>query len=234
MYFGSCPNRPFYRRSGCDNIVSGIMGKIKVVSFDLEGTLVTPDFSLAVWYHGVPSLYAARNGVSFQEAKSQVLEEYDRVGCQRLEWYDIKYWFDWFDLDGYQELLKNCQDKVSYYPETMSVLSSLGKAYPLVIITGTAVEFLPYLLSEIEGCFVKVFSSVSDYKQLKSSSLYLKVCQEMGVLPEEMAHVGDNWQFDFTAPGEAGVNAFYLDREGHSAPESVTDLRQFGSRLLEM
>ncbi len=210
------------------------MSRIRVVSFDLEGTLVTPDFSLAVWYQGVPSLYAARHGISFQEARQQVVEEYDRIGCQRLEWYDIKYWFDRFDLDGYQELLANCQDKVSCYPETMPVLSSLGKAYPLVIVTSTMADFLPYLLSEIEGCFVKVFSSISDYEQLKSPSLYLKVCRDMGVLPEEVAHVGDDWQFDFTAPREAGVNAFHLDRGGQPGPESIEDLQQFGARLLEL
>jgi hypothetical protein len=47
-----------------------MMNRIKVVSFDADGTLVTPDFSQAVWYEGVPSLYARKNGISFQEAKA--------------------------------------------------------------------------------------------------------------------------------------------------------------------
>jgi len=209
------------------------MKKIKVVSFDLEGTLVTPDFSLAVWYEGVPSLYAAGSGISLDEARSQVTREYQRLGDQRVEWYDIKYWFHRFGLDGYQQLLESCRDSVSYYPETMSVLSSLGEAYPLVVSTNTAEEFLPYLLSGIKGCFVRIFSSVSDYRQLKTPAFYLRVCQEMGVSPEEVAHVGDSWQFDVTAPREAGVNACYLNRDGQSGSESVTGLRQFASRLLE-
>jgi putative hydrolase of the HAD superfamily len=208
------------------------MPRIKVVSFDREGTVVTPDFSLAVWYEGIPSLYAERNGVSIEQAKMQVWEEYEKVGSQRLEWYDIKHWFRYFGLDGYQELLAGFRDKVSYYSETLSVLSSLGEVYPLVLATGTSREFLLYLLSEIDGCFVRVFSSVSDYRQLKTSSFYLKVCQEMGVSPEEMAHVGDSWQFDFTMPREAGVNAFHLDRKGQPGSESMTDLRQFESKLL--
>ena len=210
------------------------MGMIKVVSFDLEGTLATPDFSLAVWYEGIPSLYAARNGISLEQAKVKVQREYQEVGDQRLEWYDIKYWFHCFGLDGYQELLASCQDKVSYYPEAMTVLSSLGKVYSLILTTGTAKEFLPYLLPKIEGCFVRVFSSVSDYGQLKTPAFYLKVCEEMGVSPEEVAHVGDNWQFDFTMPRQIGVNAFHLNREGQPGLESITDLRQLEPRLRQL
>jgi len=210
------------------------MSQIKVVSFDLEGTLVTPDFSLAVWYGGIPSLYATRHGISLEQAEAEVRREYEKVGDQRLEWYDIKYWFRCFDLDGYQELLASCQDKVSYYPEAMPVLSSLAKVYPLVLTTGTAEEFLPYLLPKIEGCFVRVFSSVSDYGQLKTPAFYLKVCEEMGVLPEEVAHVGDNWQFDCTMPREVGVNAFYLNREGQPSLESITDLSQLKPRLRQL
>jgi len=210
------------------------MSRIKAVSFDLEGTLVTPDFSQAVWHEGIPSLCATRNGTSLEKAKAEVQKEYQKVGDQRLEWYDIKYWFNYFDLDGYQELLESCWGRVAYYPEVISVLSSLGKIYPLIVATGTAGEFLPYLLPKIKGCFIRVFSSVSDYGQLKTPSFYLEICQEMGILPEEMAHVGDNWQFDFTVPREVGVNAFYLDRKGQPGLESITNLRQLRPRLLQL
>ena len=210
------------------------MSPIKVVSFDLEGTLATPDFSRAVWYEGIPSLYAIRNGVSLEQARAEVQKEYQKVGDQRLEWYDIKYWVHYFNLDGYQELLESCRDRVAYYPEAIPVLSSLGKVYPLIVATGTAGEFLPYLVPRIEGCFVRIFSSVSDYGQLKTPSFYSKICQEMGILPEEMAHVGDNWQFDFTIPREVGVNAFHLNRKGQPSSVSITNLQQLGPRLLQL
>ena len=61
------------------------MGGIKVISFDLEGTLVTPDFSQAVWHEGIPSLYASQNGIGIKEAKAIVLREYEKVGDQRKE-----------------------------------------------------------------------------------------------------------------------------------------------------
>ena len=66
------------------------MGDIKVVSFDLEGTLTTPDFSQAVWYEGIPSLYAALHSIDLEEARAIVRQKYQEVGDQKKEWYDIK------------------------------------------------------------------------------------------------------------------------------------------------
>ncbi|TET40405.1 MAG: HAD family hydrolase [Dehalococcoidia bacterium] len=209
------------------------MGKIKVVSFDVESTLLTPDFSQAVWYEGIPSLYAEKNGISFEEARAMVVKEYQEVGDQRREWYDIKYWFERFQLGDYQALLEGYKHRVSCYPEVMEVLSSLSKEYTLIVVSSSTREFLPYLLAEIEGHFARVFSSVSDYGQLKTPAFYLKVCQGMGILPCEMAHVGDSWQFDFLAPKEAGIEAFHLNRGGYAKNDkSLTSLADLEARLL--
>ena len=101
------------------------MSRIKIVSFDLEGTLTTLDFSLAVWYEGIPSLYSKRNKISFEQAQTFVKRQYQEVGDQRLEWYDIKYWFDHLKLYGYQKLLNKYASKVSHYPDVIPALSAL-------------------------------------------------------------------------------------------------------------
>ena len=64
---------------------------IKVISFDAEGTLVTPDFSIGMWYECIPEYYGKKKGLSFDEARDAVAREYDRVGDGRLEWYDVRY-----------------------------------------------------------------------------------------------------------------------------------------------
>ena len=208
------------------------MSNVKVVSFDLEGTLVTPDFSQAVWYEGIPSLYATRNGIGFEQARVMVEKEYRAVGDQRKEWYDIKYWFQRFGLGDYRELLEEHKHKVSCYPEVMEVLPSLGNDYTLIVVSGSARESLPYLLAGIEGYFARIFSSISDYGQLKTPEFYLKVCQEMGISPFEIAHIGDSWQFDFIAAREAGIRAFHLDRgEFAKNKDSLTSLADLEARL---
>lgn len=210
------------------------MSKVKVVSFDADGTLVTPDFSQAVWYEGIPSLYARRNGISFEEAKAFIEKEYQVLGDHRIEWYDIKYWLQRFGLGpplaGHQQILENYRHTVSCYPEVTQALSSLSKDYTLIVVSCSTRDFLPYLLDGIEGYFARVFSTVSDYGQVKTPEFYLEVCREMGVSPEEMAHVGDLWEQDFLAAKEAGLMAFHLDRRGErkegSSLRSLADLER--------
>ena len=207
------------------------MSKVKVISFDADGTLVTPDFSQAVWYEGIPSLYARRNGISFQEAKAFIEKEYQVVGDCRIEWYDIKYWLQRFGLgDCHEQMLEDYRYRVSCYPEVTQALSSLSKDYTLIVVSCSTREFLPYLLDGMEKYFARIFSTVSDYGQVKTPEFYLEVCREMGVSPEDMAHVGDLWEQDFLAAKEAGLTAFHLDRRGErrglNSLESLEDLEK--------
>ena len=212
------------------------MSKVKVVSFDADGTLVTPDFSQAVWFEGIPSLYARRNGISFQEAKAFIEKEYQVVGDHRIEWYDIKYWLQRFGLGpplaSHQQILEDYRHRVSCYPEVTQALSSLSKDYTLIVVSCSTRDFLPYLLDGIEGYFARIFSTVSDYGQVKTPGFYLEVSRQMHVSPEEMAHVGDLWEQDYLAAKEAGLKAFHLDRRGERKDgSSLRSLADLGDRL---
>ena len=208
------------------------MDDIKVVSFDVEGTLVTPDFSYAIWFESIPGCYAERNCIDFEQAKMIVEEEYRKVGDQGLEWYDINYWFNKLGLGVPDPVMERCQGRVCYYPEVRDVLLSLNGKYKLVVASGSPREFLRHLLRDIEPYFTKIFSSVSDYRQLKTTEFYLQMCQEMEVRPEQVLHVGDNWQFDFVAPREVGIHAFYLDRKKQSDYQnSLVSLKQLEAIL---
>ncbi|MFB0557433.1 MAG: HAD family hydrolase, partial [Dehalococcoidia bacterium] len=55
---------------------------------------------------------------------------------------------------------------------------------------------------------------------------YLSICEEMGVKPNRVIHVGDNWQFDLLNARQAGINAFHVDRSGRNHQESLSDLTQ--------
>jgi HAD superfamily hydrolase (TIGR01549 family) len=208
------------------------MAEIKIVSFDLEGTLVTPDFSTSVWYEGVPALYASQNQISFAEASHYVRQKYQEVGPRKKEWYDIRYWFRVFHLENYPGLLEKYRLKLAYYPDSLPVLSSLSRRYRLVLATSTSRDFLPYLLTGCEGYFQRVFSSISDYSQLKCPEFYAAMCCAIGVRPEEVAHVGDSWDFDVLSAREAGIKAFYLDRSrSRDEIASLTTLSELETRL---
>ncbi|MGA8849923.1 MAG: HAD family hydrolase [Dehalococcoidia bacterium] len=202
------------------------MRQIELISFDAEGTLVTPDFSQAIWHEAIPALYAQKKGIDLAQAQRCIVEEYSKIGDQRLEWYDIEYWFSYLDLGSSEPVIQSCLGRIAYYPEITEVLSSLAGEYRLIIASGTPMELLHCLLKDIKPYFVRIFSSISHYRQLKNPDFYLRICKEMGVKPNQVIHVGDNWQFDFLNARQAGINAFYVDRSGRNHQESLSDLTQ--------
>lgn len=208
------------------------MNQVELISFDAEGTLVTPDFSETIWHEAIPALYAQKQGLDFAQAKRRIVEEYSRIGDQRLEWYDIEYWFDYLGLGSSEPVIQSCLNRIRYYPEAIDVISSLASEYKLIVASGTPLELLHLLLQDMKPYFVRVFSSVSHYKELKSPDFYLRICAEMGVKPNQVIHVGDNWQFDFLNSRQAGINAFYIDRSGENHHESLSDLTQLKDLLV--
>jgi FMN phosphatase YigB (HAD superfamily) len=207
------------------------MNQIELISFDAEGTVVTPDFSQTIWHEAIPALYAKKQGLDFAQAKTYIVEEYGRIGDQRLEWYDIEYWFHYLGLGSSEPVIDSCLSKIAYYPEVSEVLSCLASKYKLIVASGTPLELLHLLLRDVKPYFVRIFSSVSHYGQLKSPHFYLSICQEMGIEPGRVTHIGDNWQFDFLNAREAGVNALYLDRSGKNHQEHLSDLTQLKNLL---
>jgi putative hydrolase of the HAD superfamily len=208
------------------------MSNIKIVSFDVEGTLVSTDFSYSIWFEAIPQYYAEKHGITMEQAKKAVTEEYEKIGDQRVEWYDIKYWFHKFNLGNYEPAMEQYHHRVNYYPEVMDILSSLGKKYKLIAASGSPKEFLHHLLRDSKPHFHRIFSSISDYKQIKTKDFYQKICQALDVPPEHILHIGDNWQFDFVAASEVGIQALFLDRKGQNNHQgSLTDLAQLKSFL---
>ncbi|MEM2934349.1 MAG: HAD family hydrolase [Methanocellales archaeon] len=215
----------------------------KIISFDVRGTLTTPRFTDLIWEEAIPKLYSEKTGIDLNSAKSYVFREYEKIGEDRIEWYDIKYWFKHFGLgDNYRKLLKSYSHEVSYYPEVREVLENLNKnrnknkKYELIIISNAAREFLEVELEGIEDYFSYIFSAPSDFNQIKKTpSFYLDICNILKVKPSEVTHIGDNWFFDYIIPREVGIEAFYLERQGKKQGEFIVkDLKEFEKKLLDL
>jgi FMN phosphatase YigB (HAD superfamily) len=150
---------------------------IKVISFDLDGTLVGPEFNEWVWGVGIPQLFAEKRGIPFDEAKELVEGEYRRVGDGSLEWYDIKYWFNFFQLDGnWKPLLNRFSQRIKIYPEVLKVLKDLSCHYRLIIISNAAREFIDIEVevAELRGYFSRIFSDklkkLRNFTEISASS----------------------------------------------------------------
>jgi len=210
------------------------MGRIEVVSFDMEGTIVDPSFSNLIWETDIPRLYAEQHGVDFEAARDHVLAEYRQVGDERPEWYDVGYWFRRLGLPGdWRELLERRRGACKVYPEARGVLERLRDRYLLVLTSNTIREFLEVQLGDLSGFFAHIFSAPSDFGEVKKSpEFYRRICRIIGAAPEEVAHVGDHPKFDYEAPRQLGIHAYYLDRSGEAEGRHVVrDLKEFERRV---
>jgi putative hydrolase of the HAD superfamily len=207
---------------------------IEVVSFDMEGTLIEPKFSVLIWEYDIPRLYAERHSLPVEEARQRVFAEYMEIGDERPEWYNIEYWFRRLDLSGnWRELLERRRSVIKPYPEARGVLEKLSDHYRLIVTSNTMREFLEVQLEELQGFFTHVFSAPSDFGEVKkTATFYRKICNIVGVEPFSMAHIGDHWKFDYITPRSIGIKAYYLDRMGERRGEHIVhNLEEFEERL---
>jgi len=211
--------------------------KNKLISFDLDNTLVDPTYTTFVWEIGIPKLYAKKHNTSVSKAISLVRAEYERIGDSALEWYDIKYWFEYFDLPGrWENLLEQHRDKIRPFPEVKGVMEDLVRHYDLIVTSNAAREFVEVEVkeAEIEDYFIRIFSATSDFGQVKKTpQFYEQICEIMGTSPSNTIHVGDHYEFDYVVPRSLGMEAYYLDRDGRKPKDSFTlkDLREFANLI---
>jgi putative hydrolase of the HAD superfamily len=211
------------------------MNKTKLVSFDLDGTITDTSFVDSVWLEGIPRLYASKWNLPLEDAKTVVKREYDKVGRERLEWYDPGYWIRKFELDvSPKKLLNSFENRIQAFPEVPEVLEEIkDTGLRRIIVSNARREFIDLEINKtnIAPYFERVFSATSDFRQIKKSvDIFKKVCNTCGIMPQEMVHVGDDRLFDFQIPRRLGIKAFYLDRTGQckqkSALRSLQDLNK--------
>src|SRR4030067_2128409 len=144
----------------------------KIISFDMDGTLVDPEYTDWVWLHGIPTLYAEKAGLSFEEAKDFVVKEYLKVGEGAIEWYDIKYWFQFFQLEeSWRGVMERYTDKIKVYPDVTHILERLEGRFPLVLTSNAGREVIDIEM-EATGLgryFDRIFSATTDFGAVKKS-----------------------------------------------------------------
>jgi 2-haloalkanoic acid dehalogenase type II len=211
---------------------------IKVISFDLDGTLVDQtNFDTFFWFEEIPRLYSEKYNISLTHAKKKVYGEYNKVGKDNLEWYQPVYWFNHFKLEhSHERIINDLQKNVKLYPDTLPTLKALHKKYKLIILTNSTKHFVKVKL-EVEGLktyFDAVFSAIDDFKIVKGdSNVYKKLLAKCNVKSDEIIHLGDDWDFDHKVPQKLGIRAFYLDRQKEKDKNEgiVWNLKEFVEQI---
>lgn len=208
------------------------------ISFDVDGTIVKPDYNELIWFKELPELYAEKYGVGMEKAKEILLGEYEKVGEGDIRWYILQYWLEHFGFNiGEEEILQKYEDRVEIYQEVLVVLDELYGRYLLVAASAMPHNFIEVKLKtrNLFRYFERIFSAVSDFRMVKKEDIfYRKVCEKLGASPQNFVHIGDSYEADYLAPGKIGARAFFLDRtNSHPLADSyvVSDLLEFLHRL---
>ncbi len=207
----------------------------KIISFDLDGTLADLNFEKAVWLEEIPKLFAKKNNLTIEEAKRAVFSAYEMIGNRDAKWYDIKFWFGELGIGNeYDKLLEESSHLIKLYPETVPVLENLSKRFQLIVISNATRDFIQFKLKveNLEKYFSHIFSTTSDFKCIKGDCKgYLEVCKSLNIKPSELIHIGDDYEFDYLAGREVGIDVYFLNREGKDAKvekgKEVRDLKEF-------
>mgnify|MGYP006296125223 CR=1 FL=1 len=212
--------------------------KIKLVSFDADGTIVDNGYVNKFWFEELPKLYAKKTGKPFDEARSALRSYYDEIGDEDLRWYKPSYWFDRFDLDeDPKRVIERIQkpENLRLYEDALDLTANLEGKYILVVTSNSPRIFLDYALRRIEDRFHGIYSCVSDFGEVKKHvGVYQKVLNRVGVSPDCSVHIGDHREFDYRIPKRLGMTAFYIERSGGEIAKEdgiITDLREVENKI---
>jgi putative hydrolase of the HAD superfamily len=100
--------------------------QIDTVLLDMDGTLLDLHFDNHFWLEFVPARYAARRGITLDDARAECMARYERhLGT--LSWYSVDHWTQELDLDI--ALLKEEVDHlIAVLPHVTDFLDLLGEA----------------------------------------------------------------------------------------------------------
>ncbi len=207
----------------------------KVISFDLDGTIVDAAYGNAVWLEGIPKRYACKHGISIDEAKITVKSQYDSVGDAYLLWYDIDYWLGRLGLTiSVADLLDEYTDHLRLLPHVAEVVKALSEKYRLVIASNAARIFVEKELSHtgLGHYFDRVISATSDFEMVKKQEeFYRRLCSTLNISPAELVHVGDHAVFDVEVPAQLGIDCYHYCPASEKEGRVIHDFRELLQKL---
>jgi HAD superfamily hydrolase (TIGR01549 family) len=212
------------------------MGRGLSISFDLDGTLTTHRFAEGVWHEALPLCISQQRGISFSSAKKMCMDAYGCVGESSIEWYQLTYWLDFFDLKDIsrESLIFDNISKISLFDDVIPCLRQLKTdGYSLIMFSNASRDFLDIEVSysNLKPYFDTVISLSDDWGMVKSDPSAFERLQAL--IGTEIIHIGDHVSFDCRVPRSAGMDAYHIWRgSGERMNDSLVGLDEVLSRIL--
>lgn len=194
---------------------------IKVLSFDLQGTLSESKFSDHYWLEILPQKYSQQYKIFIEEARNTLKEKFKEYGIYHILYYDDKYWSNYLKFDTRKELEQsNIRPKINI--ELYDFIQTIK--LPKIIISTTTELFIEIELKEKINTFDKIYSCVDYFKTGgKTKEIYEKICKELKVKPSEILHIGDHKIMDIENAKQAGINTVLFDNDTQNVIEKIKE-----------
>jgi HAD superfamily hydrolase (TIGR01549 family) len=187
---------------------------IKIISFDLQGTLSDARFSDEFWRETLPQLYAKIKGMTETEAVTVLKDKFSAWGKYDYRYYSLKFWLKTLNNTPFKEVQKKMKNKPLFFADSLDMINGIRRRKKVIILSSTTREFMDIELAEHKALFSHVYSSLDDFHIAgKPPELYLKVASVLDVKPEEILHIGDSFDMDIGNANAAGLKTFYFDRK---------------------
>lgn len=126
------------------------------------------------------------------------------------------------DLDAlYQVYTQGYQDSWRLYDDVLPALEVLGHK-PMALITNGSSELQRAKIKKlgIEDRFESILISGEFGAHKPDRTIFLRACKDLGLAPEEVTYIGDNFRNDVAGSHGAGLHAVWLNRESLPRPET--------------
>ena len=127
------------------------------------------------------------------------------------------------------EVFFEARQKVIFFEDALSSLDFLKSKYPMVALSNGNADIQKVGLKDY---FVAAFNPINLGVGKPDPKMFYAGAQALGVLPDEILHIGDDPHLDVLAAQRAGLQAVWLNREAkqwthevHPAPFTVTSLK---------
>jgi putative hydrolase of the HAD superfamily len=132
-------------------------------------------------------------------------------------------------IEGMLDVYMTARNEVELYPEVLACLERLSTRYRIASLSNGNACLVQIGLDHL---FHAMVSAHAHGKGKPDPALFHIACRELGCVPEEVVHLGDDIELDIRGARAAGMHTVWMNRAsnpwpGDDAPVTVADLEAF-------